>query len=170
MKMERIFIVLLACLLAGCVHYTRPAALQPLAAQFKAKAGLNRIAEGRKVAGLLPVCPVVHGRPWLLGFDESVPVGAPDMGHPSYILSQEDFLEAMGKPDRSQPEDLRHGIWAGASYDLGSDRNNTAWELLVTFYDHRVVTGCVIKRFTPSIIRTRTNPDGSTTSVTNYLL
>jgi len=169
MKAHCIFAILLGCILTGCVHHTRPAALDQLAAQFQAKAGSNRIAEGKKIAGLLPVCPVVHGRWWLLGFDESVPVGAAELNQPSYILSQAEFLQAMGKPDRSQLEDLRHGIWAGASYDLGSDRNNSAWELLVTFFNNHVVSGCVIPRNTPSSIATHTNPDGSTTSVTNYL-
>jgi len=169
MSKQFIQLVLLGCLLSGCVHHARPVSLDQRAAEFKARAGFNRIAEGEKMAGLLPTCPKVHGRWWYLGFDESVPVGARVVEHPSYTLPQEDFLQAMGKPDRTQLEDLRHGIWAVASYDLGSDRNNTAWELLVTFYDHRVVGGKVIRRFTPWRIATHNNPDGSTTSVTNYL-
>ena len=169
MKMRFTFTILLGCLLAGCAYHTRPASFDTLAAQFKAKAGSNRIAEGKKIARLLPVCPVVHGRWWYLGFDESVPVGADDMSRPSYILSKEDFLQAMGKPSRSQIEDLRHGIWDVASHDLGSDRNNTAWELLVTVWSNNVVSGGVIKRFTPRSIATHANPDGSITSVTNYL-
>ena len=128
------------------------------------------MAEGKKIARLLPHCREVDGgRWWLLGFDESVASPAADVSHPSYILSEEDFLQAMGKPDRSQAEDLRHGIWPVASYDLGSDRNDTAWELLVTFYSNNVVSGEVLKRFTPASIATHTNPDGSTTSVTNYV-
>jgi len=157
--------------MVGCVDHTRPASLDTLAAQFKAKASSNRIAEGKKIARLLPHCREVYGgRWWLLGFDESVASPVADVSHPSYILSEGDFLQAMGKPNRSQPDDLRHGIWPMASYDLGNDSNNTAWELLVGFYSNNVVSGSVIKRFTPSgIFATHTNPDGSTTTVTNYL-
>jgi hypothetical protein len=169
MKMYFIFLVLLVYLSGGCAYHSRSEAFEPLAAQFKAKAGTNRIVEGRKIAGLLPVCPVVHGRWWYFGFDESVPAGADDMSRPSYLLSKEDFLQAMGKPSRFQVEDLRHGIWDVASYDLGRDRNNTAWELLATFRSNNVVRGRVIKRYTPSSVATHINPDGSITSVTNYL-
>jgi hypothetical protein len=170
MKLHFIILVLLGCLLASCVYHTRPASFDTLAAQFTAKAGSNRIAEGKKIERLLPVCPTVYGgRWWYLGFDESVASPASDVSHPSYILPQEGFLQAMGKPDRYIPENLRYGIWAQASYDLGSDRNNTAWELLVTFYYNRVVGGRVIKRFTPIGFATYTSNGVTTVIRTNYL-
>jgi hypothetical protein len=167
MKAISIIAVLLGCVLAGCAvnaPHERPVALNQIAPQFKAKAGLNRIAEAKEIATLLPRCPESRGRWWLLGFDETA--GIPDFEHPSYLLPQDDLFKILGQPDRCE---TNWTSWVSAAYDIGNDRKNIAWELLVCFSDNHVVSGIVIKQHTPTIIRTRTWPDGSTTSVTNYL-
>src|ERR1700679_3721234 len=99
MKARRFFFVLL-CLTTSCLGapHSRPAKLDKLAAQFKAKAGSERIAEGKEIVYLMPACHVSHGRWWLLGFDESG--GIEDVDHPSYLLLKADFFQRFGLPDR----------------------------------------------------------------------
>ena len=91
MKRSGLALVLLNCFLTGCARtgpHSRPTELESLAAQFKAKAGTNRIAEGKKIAALMPTVPVAR-KNW--GFEESI-----DWGSPSYPLPEQEFFEMMG--------------------------------------------------------------------------
>jgi hypothetical protein len=159
----------LSCALAGCAAEpptARPAGLERAAAEFKAMAGLNRIGEARKLAGLLPRCPVRHvrvqGSHGLFPRTEWI-----DGEHPSYILSQQDLFKALGEPDRQvsgwdlippgsaayYPDHSVYRHWSipvrpdrvYASYELGRDSRNRAWKLSVLLCDGHVCSAQLIK-------------------------
>jgi hypothetical protein len=102
MKLRMLLFALLA-LRAGCSSSgpkTRPAALVPLVARFKAKAGTERVAEARRIAALMPTCPALHyNQGWWLrfGFDESQYT---DWNRPSYFLSKDELFSLLGPQRR----------------------------------------------------------------------
>jgi hypothetical protein len=137
--------------------------LAPLAAQFKAGAGGNRIAEAETIVALLPVCPEHRGTLLAFGEDEYT-----DWNDPSYRLPKEQFLQMMGQPNHQGTLRLA-GLWVFASYNLGRDRRNNETRLYIQFYKDYVVGGYVAETNTVQSVSTRTHPDGSITVTTNYI-
>ena len=177
MKIRNIFAVLLVSLLTGCfIHapHHRPAALTALAAQFKAKAGGDRIAEGKKIAALLPGYrenPFGPQRPWwLFGAETGDAPPGPDYDHPSYKLSAQEFYQVMGQPDRFKPL-MQAEVVHTAIYDLGLDEKGDGFGLFVGSYNGLIIHGGVADTNIPIVqaIEFRRNPYGSTNVTTYYI-
>ena len=103
MRAGYLFSLFVSCALTGCVPQpprTRPAALDKAAAEFKAVAASNRIAEAKKLARLLPGSPVHHVRVQGVAYSLFPRTEWIDGEHPSYMLSQQDLFKALGEPDR----------------------------------------------------------------------
>jgi hypothetical protein len=170
-------LILLSCLSTGCIEHgphTRPKELSSLAAQFKAKAGMDRIAEGKRIAALLPTYrerPYGPQRPWWLFGNETgdAPPG-PDYDHPSYKLSKEEFFQLMGQPDHFRRVE-KGEVVVTAVYDLGRDKKGDGFALFIGCYKDLVICGGLANTNVNVIqaITTRRNPDGSLTVVTNYM-
>jgi len=175
-KRSGLALVLLSCFLTGCARtgpHSRPAELESLAAQFKAKAGTNRIAEGKKIAALLPTVPVTR-KNW--GFEESI-----DWGRPSYRLPEQEFFEMMGKPDligalpgaspprrKLPPGWVPRPKWVEAEYFLGRDRKGNELGLFICASGDHVVMGWVAKTNASEYVVMRSGPKGSVIVETNH--
>jgi hypothetical protein len=193
MKAGHVCSLLVSCALAGCAaaaSKTRPAALDKTAAEFRAMVGSNRIAEAKKLACLLPGCPVHHvrvqGAHGLFPRTEWI-----DGEHPSYMLSQQDLFKALGEPDRLAsgwdliptgqvryyPDRSVYRQWSlpirpdrvYAYYDVGRDRRNSAWQLLLVLCDAHVCSAQVIKQGSVRSPSIGTLPDGQSIATTNHL-
>jgi len=147
MKAHCLFLILAGCLLAGCAQaapHSRPAALDSLAAQFKAAAGTNRLAVARKIARLMPACRVVYANGWfwhLFSFD-----GDEDFNwsHPSYRLSKDDAIAALGTPDHIRTINISDR-WDFLSWRVGRDRRQDECGLYIHCFNGLVVSGGVLK-------------------------
>ena len=193
MRAGYLFSLFVSCALAGCVPQpprTRPAALDKAAAEFKAVAASNRIAEAKKLARLLPGSPVHHVRV------QGVPYGLfprtdwIDGEHPSYMLSQQDLFKALGEPDRLAsgwdlipagqvpyyPDRSVYRHWSlplrpdrvYACYDVGRDRRNNAWQLVLVLCDAHVCSAHVIKQGSVGSPSIGTLPEGRSIVATNH--
>jgi len=168
MKLQIISLALLS-LLAGCSSSgpkTRPAALDPLAARFMSKAGTERVREARKIAALMPTCPIVHYNKfwWLMfGLDESQ---YPDWRHPSYFITKDEVFSLLGLPDREHAFDAG-GNWNYAMYRVGHNRKGDVMGLYVRSFDGHVVASFVMPTNTPASIEMRGDP--VTLIRTNYM-
>jgi hypothetical protein len=170
-------LILLGCLSTGCIAHgprTRPKELPSLAEQFKARAGIARIAEGKRIAALLPTYrerPYGPQRPWwLFGLETGDAPPGPDYDHPSYKLPKEEFLQMMGQPDRFRR--VQKGeVTVTAVYDLGRDKKGDGFALFIGCYKDFVICGGVANTNASIVesIVTHSNPDGSITVVTNYM-
>jgi hypothetical protein len=171
MKAHCLFLILGGCLLAGCAQaapHSRPAALDSLAAQFKAAAGTNRLAVARKIARLMPACRVVYTHGWLLdwssfGEDQSI-----DWAHPSYRLPKDDLIAALGAPDRVRSFNVG-GQWDYFSWRVGRDRRQDECGLYIHCFNGLVVSGGVLKTNTVQSINIHTTLTNSVIVRTNYI-
>jgi len=170
-------LILLGCLSTGCIGHgphTRPKELPSLAAQFKAKAGRERIAEGKRIAALLPTyrqTPYGPQRPWwLFGLETGEAPPGPDYDHPSYKLSKEEFLQMIGQPDHFRRVE-KGEVVVTVVYDLGRDKKGDGFALFIGCYNGFVIYGRVANTNAgvAQSITTHRNPDGSITVVTNYI-
>jgi len=162
-----VFALLITAGNAYCAPHSRPAELDSLAAQFKANANTNRVAEGKKIAALMPTCPIVYGNKWHwlgLGFGENKSF---DWNHPSYKLSKSDLLQALGPPDHTSSFHIES--WFYASYKLGRDKKSNEMALYLRCYNDYVVSGFVMPTNTVESISRHSYPDGSVTVKTNYI-
>ncbi len=176
MKSHGLILVVMSCFLAGCARSGprgRPPELNSLAAEFRARAGTNRIAEGKKIAKLLPTV-AVERKNW--GFEESV-----DWGNPSYWLPEHEFFGMMGKPDRvgvlpgarparrqMLPGSVPRPKWVTAEYFLGRDKKNNEQGLFIWVSGDHVVGGFVANTNAAEYNVMRTGPKGSVIVETNY--
>ena len=120
-----ILAVMLTCLFEGCIcgkaHPAEQSAFEVLAGDFKRKAGANRFEEARKLADLLPQCPLTSYKDTGIGIATSY-----DYSRPSYLFSKDQLFEALGKPSSFH----QYPYWDVATYQV-----DTPW------YMHIVLRG-----------------------------
>lgn len=170
MKMNGV-LLFVVCLVIGCAGgapHTRPAALDLLAAQFKAAPATNRLEAARKIARLMPVAPVVYANGWLahqvsFGGDESV-----EWEHPTYRLPEADLIAGLGRPDHSRSFEVV-GQFDYLSWHVGRDRQHDECGLYIQCYNHFVVGANVAKTNTVQSIVTHTTLTNSVIVRTNYI-
>ena len=126
-----LFLSLLLLIGVGCGRHVQPNAKPPpefveCAQKFRARAGLNRRAEGEKIQTLLPCCPKTWekdiGTGTLMTFDYE---------HPSYKLTKPELLRALGQPDSSY-NDI---VW----YVISHETDDMLYQLSIEFHEGYVV-------------------------------
>jgi hypothetical protein len=105
-------VAVLLLLVMGCGKQARqparPAELERVAAQFRAKGVLtDRYEEAAKLIYLLPACPELSRNDTGLGVTIHY-----DYSKPSYKLFKADILQVLGQPERSDDVELRYKIAA----------------------------------------------------------
>ena len=125
-----LFLSLLVVYILGCSHSVQrdagPPGFAELAQKFKAKDGRDRRAEGEAIQTLLPRCSKTWekdiGTGTLMSFDYE---------HPSYKLTKQELLHALGQPDSSYNDT----VW----YVLVHNTNNMLWQISVELRQDYVV-------------------------------